>query len=208
MTFKKSNPTTSDNETDAGNTKNNHNNTTGVEALKGYYYTGSQLNNQYNRTTRAIADYCCGPLKMFPGIWELIVEETEVTIDEPTEPDPNATLTKLQEIKYSKQMEQYLRDTKEYGQDKTRVFIIIRGQCSSVFRGQIEEHPEYKDIKRDDVIGLLTLIRNITYKSTSIHYEPYLIIKTFDILFHSKQPQENEQMVPSFLTKSNTLSMQ
>jgi hypothetical protein len=38
MTFKKSNPTTNDNETDVGNTKNNnnHGNATGVEALKGY----------------------------------------------------------------------------------------------------------------------------------------------------------------------------
>jgi hypothetical protein len=51
MTFKKSNPTTNGNESDAGNTKNNNSNASGVEALKGYYYTGSQLNNQYNRTT-------------------------------------------------------------------------------------------------------------------------------------------------------------
>jgi hypothetical protein len=55
------------------------------------------------------------------------MEETEVTIDEPQDPSNiDGKLTRLEEIKYSKQMEQYLRDTKEYRQDKTCVFIIIQ----------------------------------------------------------------------------------
>jgi hypothetical protein len=54
----------------------------GIEELSGFVYSGNKQGNQYNWTTRALADYCGS--QMSPGVWELIMNGVEAEIKEPT----------------------------------------------------------------------------------------------------------------------------
>ena len=111
----------------------------GIKELKGFVYHGRKDNNQYNRTTKAIADYCGS--KMTSGIWELIMKGEESDFPMPKEPKGKAT--EYSKVCFSREVDQCLRDRKEYTTDKARAFAIIRGQCVELFRSVLEGHDDY-----------------------------------------------------------------
>jgi hypothetical protein len=138
-------------------------NAVGIEELKGYNYTGSKLHNQYNQTTKAIADYCGS--RMLPGVWELIMYGTEAVFTAPEEPKGKAT--EYSKVRFSREVEQWLKDKKEYDWDKLHIFIIIHGQCLYLFRNAVEEHDTFGCLAaKSNVVGLLVLIRELTYNTT------------------------------------------
>jgi hypothetical protein len=156
-----------------------------VEELQGYFYSGTKQNNQYTRTTKAIADYCGS--RMSPGVWDLIINGEErkfVVLVEPT-----GRVTEYSKVRYSREVDMWLKNKNEYEMDKARLFILIRGQCVKTFRDILESHDTFDELSRNnDVAGLLALIRELTFENkTSAQYDPYLIVRLFQTLFFMKQ---------------------
>jgi hypothetical protein len=102
---------------------------TGVEELQGYFYSGAKQNNQYTRTTKAIADYCGS--RMSPGVWDLIINGEERKFVVPAE--PSGRVTEYSKVRYSREVDMWLKNKNEYEMDKARIFILIRGQCVKTF---------------------------------------------------------------------------
>jgi hypothetical protein len=96
-------------------------NPSGIEELAGFVYNGSKQGNHYNRTTRALADYCGS--RMYPGVWELIMNGTEATIEEPEE--PTVRVTELVKVWYSRQVDRWMKAQDNYQRNKAKINIII-----------------------------------------------------------------------------------
>jgi hypothetical protein len=144
-----------------------------INELAGFVYNGNKHGNHYNRTTRALADYCGS--RMYPGVWELIMDGKEATFDEPVE--VSGKPTELQKVRYSREVDQWLKAKDDYRRDKAKITIIIRSLCVQSFRNTIEGHATYATLRYDDVAGLLKLIREVTFNSTTANqYGPMLAL--------------------------------
>jgi hypothetical protein len=144
-----------------------------IDELSSFVYNGNKHGNHYNWTTRALADYCSS--RMYPGVWELIMDGTEATFDEPQE--TSGKPTELQKVKYSWEVNQWLKAKEDYRRDKAKITIIIRSLCIQSFRNTIEGHGTYAKLCYDDVAGLLKLIHEVTFNSTTAtQYGPMLAL--------------------------------
>ena len=70
--------------------------------------------------------------------------------------------------RYDKATEHHLKLMEEYHVDKGKTFIIVLAQCSTLMKHKIEgtdTHEKMEDT--DDVVGLLTLIQNLSHGNTT-----------------------------------------
>jgi hypothetical protein len=158
----------------------------GIDELAGYAYSGNKQGNQYNRTTRALADYCGS--RMSPGVWELIVNGTEVKFEEPKEHNMTGKVSEFAKVKFSRLVDQWLQATEAYKKDKTKIVIIIRNLCVPAFRQSVEGHEQYSKLEPHDVVGLLKLIRELTFNAkTATQYGPMTALSAIVTLLRMRQ---------------------
>jgi hypothetical protein len=165
---------------------------TGIEELQGYIYSGAKQNNQYSRTTKAIADYCGS--RMSPGVWDLIINGEEKQFPAPAE--PTGRVTEYSKVRYSREVDMWLRNKNDYNMDKACIFVLIRGQCVKQFWDILKSEELFEGLaKANDVAGLLALIRKLTFENkVSAQFEPCLIVKLIQTLLFTKQ-SKNEDAV-------------
>jgi hypothetical protein len=93
---------------------------------------------------------------MYQGVWELIMNGREATFDAPKETPGKPT--ELQKVKYSREVDQWIKAKDDYCRDKAKIMIIIWSLCVQSFHNTIEGHATYATLRYDDVAGLLKLI--------------------------------------------------
>jgi len=143
-----------------------------IEELKANVYTfgTAQQGNLFSKVNTAIGDYCGRehgkPMK-------LLFEGKESPPKEPTRPTeaPDKMDPWDREV-YRRELDQWIKLKQVYKENKGVVFLIIMGQCSLAMRNKIESSSEYSTLDaNDDVIGLLKMIKDLTFTTTSAQYK-------------------------------------
>ena len=178
-----------------GNNKNKPRKPTGaVAALKSNVYIlgNGHHGNQYINTNVAIEDYA---VREYGKLMGQLFHEKDIPPakpDKPTAPK-GKTLDDLDIKVYEQQIKQWLTDTKEYTDNKSKVFRLIIGQCMPSMRRKLESMPGYESLKEDDdVVGLLREVKNLTFTTTSAKYEYWTLQDNIRSLAMCKQGDQEE----------------
>ena len=77
------------------------------------------------------------------------------------------------DIMYQAEIKQYLERVQALEENMNRVYALIIGAyCSKAIQGQVEEHPEYETMIRDDPIELLRVLSMLIHDPVWTNY-PY-----------------------------------
>jgi hypothetical protein len=132
----------------------------------------SETRNQadtYLRTTEAIVDYV--GVEYSKDMRMLVKKGTVKSFTEPKPPKTDTTLGLME--KYKMELSIYHKAKKEYIDHKSKVFVIILGQCTSSVKSRVVNHIEYSTLEdKDDVVGLLKLLKSMAFSTTGVQH-PY-----------------------------------
>jgi hypothetical protein len=96
-------------------------------------------------------------------VFDLQVQQTERTFTEPRAPRKEESTPGLLE-KYKTELGIYHKDRKEYKDNKSKVFVVILGQCLPSVRSKLESDDGYSTLENnDDVVGLLKELRKMAF---------------------------------------------
>jgi hypothetical protein len=139
----------------------------GIEELRGHYYIYYGRHYQammYHKTTRKIADYVAQEIKSGKEMYRLIMDGQETTYKDPEDPGKDATPGQV--AVYKMLYEEVRKDRLQYANDKSKVFRLIVGQCTTAMRQKLEADPDYKDIEnKSNVVALLKQLKQIVYST-------------------------------------------
>jgi hypothetical protein len=96
--------------------------------------------DMYIRTTEAVADYV--GKEYGKDMHMLVKNQTERTFTEPRAPRKEESTPGLLE-KYKTELDIYHKDCKEYKDNKSKVFVVILGQCLPSVRSKLESDDGY-----------------------------------------------------------------
>ena len=89
---------------------------------------------------------------------------------------------------YKHDYQQYKKELREYDDHKSKVFIIIRGQCALSMATHLETLSEYNALEvQDDVIGLLALLKKLTHGGATVRYEYLAMVESLRTLLTTTQ---------------------
>ena len=169
-----------------------------TKALNGYVYVYGikGQDDTYLKTTEAIAEYV--------GIeygkkYKKLVEGTESEPAKPKEPKKpkEGEIPPLALKRYEREWDFYIKKLEEYKVIKGKVFVIIIGQCSLSMKNKLESLPEYKQLDEDDdVIGLLKLMKSLTFAKMNVQYEYWTLVSSMKKLFFLQQ--HRKETLPSY----------
>ena len=76
----------------------------------------------------------------------------------------------------------------QYDEDMKRMNSVVHGQCTDAMIQKIGTHREYQTVQlKADVIGLLTIIKQICYKYEAQQFPPLAAIRSLMALIKTKQ---------------------
>jgi hypothetical protein len=163
----------------------------GIPNHKGSIYVYGVTNQavKYLKTTEAIAEYV--GTKFTKELWTLVHKKEEATFDEPDPPDNPDDKADMERYKMLLKMKFY--DERRYKQDKSKVFRIIMGQCSTAMKHKVQNFTGYKDLKKtDNVIGLLNKLKEFAYTTKNVQYEFWTMQASIKELVEMRQdPKES-----------------
>jgi hypothetical protein len=117
--------------------------------------------DMYIRTTEAVADYV--GKEYGKDMRMLVKNQTERNFTEPRAPRKEESTPGLLE-KYKTELGIYHKDRKEYKDNKSKVFVVILGQCLPSVRSKLESDDGYSTLENnDDVVGLLKELRKMAF---------------------------------------------
>ena len=83
--------------------------------------------------------------------------------------EANGTMTRVNEIRYSKQLDMYYQKQENLDKQKMQTFSLFLGQMDDEVRASAEEHPDWKVINEDkSLLRILEVLQSTShyYKST------------------------------------------
>lgn len=147
-----------------------------------YAIAGRQA-GRYERTTKALAEYAG---KTYGYEMKRLIAMNEETDLEP--PALSNSPSKMEELAWGKEYDMYLRQRKEYQDNKAKVFAIIYSQCDEPLKNRLETCDDFiKADKARDVISLLKLIKKEAYEATDRMYTARQAVEALQQLVHTKQ---------------------
>ena len=161
----------------------------------------------YIKTTEAIAEYV--GKKYDKNMKVLVKSMTENIPEEPKEPKTkkNEEVTPFQMKKYEKELSRYYDKLDKYNEYKSKVFIIVMGQCSLSMKNTVESKAEYAELeKKDDVVGLLKIIKDICYSNTEVEYEYWAMNKAMRKVLTMRQ-NDNEALASYYKRFMNVVEV-
>ena len=144
----------------------------GLEDLKKAQYTYGIPGqaNRYTKSTKSIAEYA--KIAYGKEMWRLVLEGTETTFDEPTDPGKDASRSEMK--KYEMRLSRWMDEEDRYKRNKARVFGIVMGKCHAAMKNKVESLPEFDKLEQDDdVIGLLAKMKELAFSTGSTQYESW-----------------------------------
>jgi len=148
-----------------------------------YKIAKGQEVDQYKRITNAIADHVG---RLYGAKMHLLVKErSDKPPEKPNRVDKDADPIVIKE--WEKDYDRYLKKLDLYEDHKSKVFIIIKGQCSLAVRNKVEALTTYSEIEEKfDVVELLDSIRIVTYEP-DVHYDHKAAAMALRRLFVARQ---------------------
>jgi hypothetical protein len=122
---------------------------------------------QFNRTLEALEEYAKKTLKHLEDLAPLFVEQiTLPTLDEPDDPDPNATRTQM--LIWNKEVKEYVKRARQLRGNLATLYAVAWGQCSETMRAKVKSLEDYTERTGDNnCVWLLTQIRAVTLQFDS-----------------------------------------
>lgn len=140
-----------------------------------YLYNSKNQRDMYIMTTEAIGEYVGKTYSRAMRVMVKYLEEEPP--EEPTEPR-EVSVTEVRLKKYDRELTEYLRENAKYKEHKSKVFVI-RGQCTLNMKNKLESMPTYEELeKKDDVVGLLKLLKDLTFTTTDVQYEHWAMVES------------------------------
>ena len=176
-----------------------------------YQFGSRNQADRYIRTTTAITEYVVVQYGKSMG---QLMKGKESAPAEPIAPrkallegkDPGKDMS-FELTKYKAQMDRYLRKVDQYEENKAKVFVIIKGQCTLQMRNKLESLKEYPELEdKDNVIGLLEVLKQLAFSTLNAHYPYWTMMESFKNLFSIKQ-MEHESLASYYRRWSATLEV-
>ena len=105
----------------------------------------------------------------------LVENQKEHVFVEPVEPS-RTTSTAAELKRYEVELAELIREQKKYCEHKTGVFLVLLGQCTHEVKVCLKNDASFAEIKdKDDVLGLLKLLRTFAYVTDGSQH-PYLAV--------------------------------
>jgi hypothetical protein len=118
-----------------------------------YKFNAKDQADMHLRTMEAIANFVGAEYGR--DMRMLVKHGTEKTFTEPRIPRSEDTTSGLME-KYKTELRIFHQEKKEFQDNKTKVFVIILGQCTHNVKSKLENELGYATLEmNDDVVGLL-----------------------------------------------------
>ena len=126
-----------------------------------YTYGTKNQALKYIKTTKYIAEYVG---REYGRAMQMLVKDLkESRPEKPNEPRAREPTT-YQVKDYEKQLNPYYDKTDKYDENKAKVIIIIKGQCSLAMKNKVESMSGYAKIEEDyDVIKLLMNLKELAF---------------------------------------------
>ena len=141
----------------------------GIPELERYYFSHGvdRSGARYNKVIDKIADYA--RIEISKDIFYLIRDGIEPQWTDIRVPgkNPGAGVIKKFELDYNAQK----KEMKLHSKNKCKAFGIILGQCREMTLNAIKANKLFRELeKKDDVVGLLDLIRDLCYGTDKKRY--------------------------------------
>ncbi len=129
----------------------------------------------YLRTTEAIADHV--GVEYSRDMRMLVKKGTKKTFTKPSRPKgKESSAGDLEE--YKMDLTIHHKAKKEYTDHKSKVFVVILGQCSHQVKSRLVNEVEYESLEDgDDVVGLLKKLKEMAFSTSGIEH-PYWALQT------------------------------
>ena len=103
----------------------------------------------------------------------LLINRMDSPPTEPTQPTTKKAETNdWVVLRYKKELNQWIKEMTLYKKDKSKVFAVIKGQCSLAMHNKLVSLFDYKMLEdNDDVTGLLKKIKDLTSTTESTQHE-------------------------------------
>jgi hypothetical protein len=125
--------------------------------------------DMYLRTTDAIADYV--GVEYGRDMRMLVKRSKEMIFTEPKDPATGKAGISME--KYKAELNLYHKDKKLYNENKSKVFIIILGQCTQVVKSKLENDEGFEKLEIEDgVVGLLGVLKQMAFSTAGVQ-EPF-----------------------------------
>ena len=115
----------------------------------------------YTNTTKAIANYV--GKEYGRDMRTLVSHLTENTFTKPMQSTPEsgqATASQMEVEEWKTKLNRYYKQQDTYKENKAKVFIVIKGQCTAAVINKVEAMSNYENIEQDyNVIKLLAIIK-------------------------------------------------
>ena len=103
-------------------------------------------------------------------------------------------------VKYEKELDRWLEKMDEYEKDKSKVFALIKGQCTTAMKNKLKSMTGYKSLEsNDDVLGLIQMIKDLSFTTESVQYEHWTLSFTIKRIFSCKQYGDED--LPTFYNR-------
>ena len=161
----------------SSNATNNGGQVAGKEPSMGrlvFKYNSKDRVDMYLRTKKELANVA--GKKYGSEMFNLVKYSDETTFTEPEEPKGNAQgmVNQATLEKYKIDYTTYTRESKAYDVNKSKVFVMILGQCTSDVINKLESDVDYKTLETNkDVVGLLEKLKDMTF-GTGGKIHPYM----------------------------------
>ena len=124
----------------------------------------------------------------------LVVSNTEATITKPVYPSGN-TATDESKAVWSKEYDQYMKQTNKYEEDKAKVFVIVIGRCTKAMKNRIEKLDTFEEMElKNDVIKLVAAIKQQIFDANERKYSSLRMVLAWKKLTYCRQ-FDNEDLI-------------
>ena len=132
--------------------------------LQGSIYTidGGNRADKYQKTTEKIAQYVEQECKDSGDLVRAMetLEEFDFAECRPDEPDDVESLGYVEKMVLDNEVKQFVMRTKNYKDNKAKVFSIVFGQCTEALRAELEVRKDWDDVKaKRDLVSLLKAVK-------------------------------------------------
>ena len=144
-----------------------------IPGLPMYHYGAKNHSDEYVKTTEAIGNYV--GREFGKNMRMIVLKGKEHPPKLPNPPDAVEDKDDVVSVvvwkAYEKGVDHYYKEDTKYREQKSRVFVIIMGQCTTAMKHKVEGSKGYDEMEtNDDVVALLQLIKDLSFTNTNVQY--------------------------------------
>jgi C2H2 zinc-finger len=143
----------------------------GMTVAKMQYQHGTTAGAElFTKLTERLADLAGTTISK--DMRTLILDGSLAPLAAPNAPEDKASRAKFEE--YRVDLKQYKDELRQREKDQAKTFRLLMSHCDEVMKEKIESSDNYDELEeKDDVGGLIALIKDLTIGGEKVQYEPW-----------------------------------